>query len=66
MKEKVRERQQKRECRIKSGAAVGTKEEEHLGQVVDDEGEKENHNGVEKQFGQTKQRAPRFQSRLQK
>lgn len=43
-----------------------TEEEDHLGQVVDDEGEEENHGGVEKQIGQTKQQAPRFQCRLQK
>lgn len=43
-----------------------TEEGDHLGQVVDDEGEEENHDGVEKQFGQTKQQAPRFQRRLQK
>lgn len=52
--------------RIKTGVVMVTEEEDHLGQVVDDEGEEENQDGVEKQFGQTKQQAPRFQSRLQK
>lgn len=37
---------------------TGAKEEEkHLGQVIDDDGEKENHGSVEKQFAQTNQQA---------
>lgn len=43
-----------------------TQEGRYLGHVVDDEGEEENHDGVDKQFGQTDQQAPRLQSRLQK
>lgn len=50
----------------KEGGTAVTEEEDNLGQVVDDKGEEENHDGVEEQFGQTKQQAPCFQSRLQK
>lgn len=42
------------------------REEEHLGQVVDGDGEEENHGAVEEQFGQTDQRASRLQTGLQR
>lgn len=38
--------------------------EKHLGQVIDGEGEKENHGSVEKQFAQTNQQASCLQSGL--
>lgn len=39
-------------------------EEEHLSQVIDGEGEEENHGAVENQFAQTNQQASRLQTRL--
>lgn len=44
------------------GAREG--EEEHLGQVVDGEGEEKNHGTVENQFAQTNQQASCLQTGL--
>lgn len=51
----------------KGGERIKNKEgEEHLGHVVDGEGEQENHGAVEEQFAQTNQQVSRLQTGLHK